>query len=186
METRIQFHLYNRISIIIHLPYNFVIYPIKFRWISMEDEIIQWTVQDPPCQTSMSTLRHPGSAAAHQFQAAQGAEGLSHVQAETQGEHGWITSVPMGKPPIWENGNFWHRMLSADLISMDKKTGGCFNNLQMKNCSYSPFEEWFRILHDYIVHHSPSSMLLANRSDSIQFSLVENCWQIYIISFNPI
>ena len=58
---------------------------------------------DPPhCgrQTSTSTLRHPGSAAAHQFQAAQGAEGLSHVQAETQGEHGGITSVPMGKPPI--------------------------------------------------------------------------------------
>ena len=38
-------------------------------------------------------LRHPGSAATHQFQAAQGAEGLSHVQPETQGEHGRITSA---------------------------------------------------------------------------------------------
>jgi hypothetical protein len=60
----------------------------------MEDQIIQWTNGPTPLWAT-STLRHPGSAAAHQFQAAQGAEGLSHVQAETQGEHGWITSVPM-------------------------------------------------------------------------------------------
>ena len=46
------------------------VFPVEFHGISMEDEIIQWTVQ---------ALRHPGSAAAHQFQAAQGAEGLSHI-----------------------------------------------------------------------------------------------------------
>ena len=74
----------------------------------------------------MSTLRHPGSAAAHQFQAAQGAEGLSHVQAETQGEHGWITSVPMENPRFGKMAIFDPEWLSADLISMDKKNRRLF------------------------------------------------------------
>ena len=140
-----------------------------------------------------STLRHPGSAAAHQFQAAQGAEGLSHVQAETQGEHGGITSVPMSPwSPIWENhwGNFWPRMLSADLISMDKKNRRLFQQPPNEKLLFlSPFEEWFRILHGYIVLAPCFWQIEATQSNSLWWKIAGKYIYIYIsfhlIQFSP-